>query len=402
MLLNYEVAGMFLQNPLGVFWKHADQAKFVRWYSPYLPMYLLEGSEAKTTGFNLTGFLSHKLDFWMNLFRVKSLGLLWLHPAVPLALAVLAVAIGFRRSPALPVHWRRVIPILIPLVVCIVIVDSSHPASVYRNYCFICFLLPVLLCVLWSAPFEIFLPKPIKGLLAAAFAFFVACVSVNQAMERCSTYRPPGAPSHGSDFIEFAAGDLSVQDALIRGDGLWPVAQAARAAAGMDAQIYCFNFPTGNASFLFPGTGLLTEPTGTRLGTDYGLIAFGNAEAAIAALKKRQINYFLVDFSLLFRGAVPYGPLFDPDHLAERFDLAWTGGAACLFTWHGQGKGPVPPEVVNAMRQSVQVGRKLPDPHPDGVWGRLADNMKAIYDYNQGKQGPVRRPPDLPRVTGWQ
>jgi len=402
MLLNYSIGGMFLDNPVRLMWKFADQARYSRWCSPYLEMFLLEASAPETGGISLTGFLSHDFDFWLSLFHVKSLGLLWIATPVPLILAAFAVAAAFVRPPGHSVRLMRVVPLLIPLGVCVLVVNTNHPDSVYRNYGFVCFFLPALLCLLWQAAFESLLPVRPRSALAAFFAVLVAGVSVYEALDRCSVRLWVNETSRWPDFIGFATGNLSVRDALARGDGLWPAAEGARSVVGTTPRIFTFNYPVGDASMLFPGDGVLTEPSHTSLGRDWDVVAFGDAEKARAALKDQKINYFLIDFNVRFRGALAYSPLFDPDHLAERFDLVWTGDGACLLTWRGEGMQPAPPFIVQAWRQRVRTNRKEPYPHPDGVMGRLYDNMKIIYDYNQGKGYPLRRPPDLPRVPGWQ
>jgi hypothetical protein len=285
---------------------------------------------------------------------------------------------------------------------CLLAVDSGGPDSVYRNYAFVCFLLPIVLCLIWQTAFKAFLPagaaaKNFTGLFAAVAAGF----SLVAALGRCNEGRLPEYPSRWPDFLAFAGGGISVRDALIRGDGLWPVADAVRRVIGPEPRVFTFAFPRGYASCLFPGSGMSTEPI-TSFGRNWHEIAFGDAAGAETALKSHQFNYFLMDFSLAFRGALAYAPIFDPDHLAERFDVVWAGGPACLLTWKGAGRGPVTPDIVNAWRQRVVVYRREPDPNPDGVMGRIYDNMKVIYDYNKGRLYPVVRPPDLPRVTGWQ
>lgn len=403
MLLNYLIAGMFLQDPTRPMWKFANQANFSRWCSPYLEVYILEGSKLETGGVSLMGFLSVDLDHWLRLFRVKSLGLLWIYPAVPVILATLALAVAFAPPRRHPVRLIRLVPVLGPLAVSIFIVNSGHPDSVYRNYGFTCFFLPLTLCVLWQSAFELFLPARAKGSFAAVFALLATAVSINGALHRYAAQPVPNASSRWPAFLEFATGRISLRDALNHGDRIWPVAEAAKNVVGINEKIYCFSpvpWSGGIASYLFPGSGLITEPT-WGLDRQWATIAFGDAESAAAALKKEQINYFLIDFSQGFRGAIPFSPLFDPGHFAERFDLVWAHGSACLVTWHGKGQ-PMPAILTDALHQRLEVNRTQPDPHPDGVMGRLYDNMKAIYDYNEGKDYPVRRPPNLPHVMGWQ
>ncbi|HWR97231.1 MAG TPA: hypothetical protein VN317_02335, partial [Candidatus Methanoperedens sp.] len=402
LLLNYLVGGMFLENPLRPMWQLADQGRFARWWTPLFPIFYLEGSAPTTGGVSLSGFFAHNAAYWLQLFRVQSLGILWPHWGAPLALAAVAVAAAALRPAAVTVRWLRVVPVLVPLVVCLVISDSGHPASVYRNYGFVCFLLPALLCFLWQAALQWFTPARARAALGAVLVVAAAGVSLNLAAQRGARFRPPNAPSRWADFVGFAKGDLSLRDALARGDGLWPVAESARALVGMEEQVLCLNRPARDGSFLFPGDGLLSQPSRTSFGGKWDQVVFGEADRAAAVLKQQRINYVLVDFSLPLWGLVPFGPLFDPDHLAERFDLVGWGGNACVLTWRGQGRQPLPPWVADNLRQRVRAQGRRTDAGWEGIWGRLFDTMKAIRDYNQGRPYPWQRPEGLPRVRGWQ
>ncbi|HEY6000425.1 MAG TPA: hypothetical protein VI078_14145 [bacterium] len=402
LLLNYLIAGMFLENPLRPMWTLADQARFARWWTPLFPMFYLEGSAPTTGGVSLSGFLAHDLRYWLRLFRVDTLGALWPHWGAPLALAGVGIAAAVARPAAVTVRWLRLAPVAVPLLVCLVISDSGHPSSVYRNYGFVCFLLPVVLCALWQTAFQWLTPRRARAALGAAAVLVAAGFSLNLAVQRAAKYRPPGVPSRWSDFAGFAAGEISTREALARGDGLWPVAESARDLVGMQARILCLNRPGADGSFLFPGDGLLSQPSRTSFGGKWDVVVFGGADRAAAVLKEQRIDYVLVDFSMPLWGLVPFGPLFDPDHLAERFDLVGWGGNACVLTWRGQGRQPLPPWVAENLRQRVRADVRRADPGWNGIWGRLYDTMAAIRTFNEGKPYPWQRPDGLPRVRGWQ
>ena len=207
------------------------------------------------------------------------------------------------------------------------------------------------------------------------------------------------------NFTDFALAKISVKDALVRGDGIWPVALEARSKIEPNAKILCFNnngFP-GTATHLFPGGGLITEPSRSSFGGKWHEIAFGNFQTAKAALESQSINFFLIDFNSVFFGCIPFSPLFDPDCLAERFEMVWASGSACLLTWRRekQGAPSLPPGVALALRQRVRHWESRPEGHPDLTFGRLYRNVRAIYDFNQGGTFPLRRPVDLERTKGW-
>jgi hypothetical protein len=399
MLLNYFVGGMPLSNPLGPMWKLADQARFSQWCSPYNVHYIFEGSEERTTNFSLGGLISKPAEFWIRLLRLQSFG--WIANSTLLAALASGLAIGAlsKREKVLP--WIvAVLPVLLPLGTCLLITNTSHPDSVYRNYGFVCFLIPPLLFSGWNC---------VTGLLTFRFnqsiggvAVILASISAFPAVHaRYEEYAKRHNSNRLADFVAFATGQISVQEALIRGDGLWDPSQNARNAIGLQKPLFSFVHPPMIASFLFPGPGLLTEPSRCGLGGKWDAIVFGDAESAKAELQKQGIDFFLIDFRQAFRGALPCSPLFDPSKLSERFDLVTALESSVVLTWKGAGQ-PMPEVVAQAWRQRVSMNRTLADPHPDGVMSRLYENIKAIYDFNRDKPLPIQRPPDLRKVMGWQ
>jgi hypothetical protein len=293
------------------------------------------------------------------------------------------------------------LPLIVPLAVALLITNTSHPDSVYRNYCFTCFLLPPFFCFVW---WWITVKIGLKLLTESAQLCIVSLIALSPLYDvrsRVADYENRHRPGRLSDFFEFALGHISFQEALSRGDGLWAPAQQARSLIGLEKKIFSFSHPPLIASYLFPGNGLLTEPSRYGFGGKWDLIVFGDPDSAKEELQKQGINYFLIDFTLPFFGALAYSPLFDPSHLYKRFDLVGGLGSSVLLTWKG-GAQPISAEISNAWYQRVSVNRWLPDPHPDGLMWRLYENTRAIYEYNRGLPLPVRRPEGLPRVSGWQ
>jgi hypothetical protein len=231
-------------------------------------------------------------------------------------------------------------------------------------------------------------------------------ITLSASHERVKEQRPPGAPSRWQDFWGFATGALSLEDALARGDGLWAAAIEAKKQVGPGEKILCFNNGfSGIASHLFPGEGLITEPSRSCFEGKWQDIVFKGPEFAKAVLQKQNINYFLIDLGIRFFGCIPYSPLFEPDKLNERFDLVWMSGRTCLLTWKGQGpnaRKDLPITFIWSMRDRVKNWRLAHESHPDFVFGSLYQNMKIIYDFNQPNDFPLKRPPELTRVKGFQ
>jgi hypothetical protein len=401
MTLNYLINGMPLQNPTGPMWKLSNQSQFSRWCSPYNMYYLFEGSNERTTSLSLGGLFSKPSAFWEHLLRMDSYGIIG-KPGFVFPISLLAfVSVAFRRySSSRPLLGLA--PLGFPLLTCLLITNTSHPDSVYRNYGFVCFLIPPLLFAFSVLALRLLpTPPPPASPIGPLVLLLIALSPSAQLAERYQSYCQRHQPQRASDFIRFALGHLSVQDALMRGDGLWLAAQQARNTIGLNEKIFSFCHPPPIASFLFPGEGLLTEPSRYGFGGKWDTIVFGDADTAMNELKRQNINHFLIDFSQPFFGALAYSPLFEPAKFAERFEVVTGIENSVLLTWK-KGVAPMPSAVSNAWSQRVALSRSRPDPHPDGVMARLYDNIKAIYEYNAGKPLPIQRPPALPKVTGWQ
>jgi hypothetical protein len=186
---------------------------------------------------------------------------------------------------------------------------------------------------------------------------------------------------------------------------LWQEALSAKARVGVNEKMLCFNnngFPTARAAHSFPGSGLITEPSRSSFAGLWHVIAFGKAEQARAALEKQGIDFFLIDFNRKFFGCIPFSPLFEPRHLGERFDLVWARGTVCLLTWHGRGTGQIPPEYVDYMSQRVEQWHQRPEDHSDRLFGQQYQSMKALYDFNQGRDYPLKRMQNLLHVHEWE
>ena len=266
LLLNYAVSGMPLENPWRFMWGLANQAKFSRWCSPYLPTYFNEGSSQNLGRVSLLAFLQNQRTpaDWMTLLRGSELaGLLPAWPAL-LVLPFVIIAGTIGRKDGTRTSSRRALPLLLALIVAVGIADiPGSPQSVYRNYAFMPFYLAPLLVIGWKQAIDWIPLGWTRPLFSSAHLFsYPAAARVISAWNRMYAQRAAAGHSRWPDFAAFATGRISLQEALARGDGLWPVAQAARAAIGISRNIFCFNrWISYEGSFAFPGTGLLTEPS---------------------------------------------------------------------------------------------------------------------------------------------
>ena len=406
LVLNYSISGMLLENPLPTMWKFANQEKLNRWCSNYLLVYATIGTgqlDGKLIQQGLLGTLK-PWPYWFALFRGTFLPGILPHPGIFPLLAGIATVAAALRPARVTIRWSGLLVIVLTVVFAFFIACKLGDAlSVNRNYAFMAFYSAALLAVFWKLLADWLLPDGLRPPITVLFMGLAAMVTLNAAFSRADGQRRLGSPSRWPAFLSFATGEISIRAALEQGDGLWRSATEARLAVGFDRKIFTLNHGIGElASHSFPGLGLLTEPSRTSLGGKWHRIVLGEAAAAERELRQQGIDYFFIDFTRMFLGCMAFSPLFSPDHLAERFDLVWANQTGCVLTWRGRGAQAVPPVIVNALRQRVQEGRKLPDPYPDGVFGRLYDRMKLIYDYNAGRDYPVLLPPNLPPVKGWE
>jgi hypothetical protein len=419
--INYAFTGLFLDIPLGQMWRIGDQVKFSSWCSPYLPFCFMEGaSETKSSFLDFSKLLeSHQSQgywikasfqnepYWLNLYRLSEMPGLFFG-AGSFCVLVITFAIAFfrkRSTPGFP--GALFIPvILVTLLTVLVAATPGYPVNLYRNYGFVAFLSASILCGLWKVFFDFFVPSKFRPIVVVLFILTAASICTLGAFNRASLQRPIGEPSRFKDFMDFAIGKISTEEALKSGDGLWSAALEAKSRIGINEKIFCFNNNgfLGSAAHSFPGNGLLTEPSRSSFNGKWHVIAFGDALQAKEELEKQGINHFLIDFKSQFFGCIPFSSLFDPDYMMERFDLVWADATTCLFTWKGYRTAAIPsiPSLyVELMRQRVQHWSHRPEGHPDRIFGSQYQNLKAIYDFNQGGSYPLKRPNNLPRLQGW-
>jgi hypothetical protein len=406
LLFNYWVSGMLIDNPLRVSWALADQDKFSRWCSPYLVEYLTEGSGdavGAINGISLTHLANTR--FWY-LFRLKFLAPLFPGPWMACGLTVALVYRLWR--------WRRddldrvralVACLTVPAIAMIVAEILQIEPSIYRNYIFLMFYECCILAATWAALFS-FIPGRLGPLFAGLVMVYVICGSTANATHRRTHKDAMSRCRNLVTYGRFAAGLISTREALQQGDGLWPELLAAKEQIGRDEPILCLTrdgqLSTALAAYFFPGSGLLTEPSATSFHGRWHEIAFGDADQAERILRSQGINHFIIDMKMDCFGGVVYSPLFEPETIEGRFQLAFRQGNFYVLTWRKEGGIPLPDEFVVQVCSRAMHWRTDPPDYPDARYYRLYQNVQAIYKANKAKSYPIVRPRDLDRVDGFQ
>jgi hypothetical protein len=286
--------------------------------------------------------------------------------------------------------------------------SGQHPDSLYRNTVFICFFEILLLSCLWYRALGL-LPARSKPLAIYCLAAYVSYTTLSAALVHANTNRPGwygrDSGNHIASYVDFAVGRISVEQALLRGDGLWLPALKAKQLVGYETKILCLTRPAQSATYFFPGSGVIIE--GARsFDAQWHVIAFEDKERAERTLKNQNINYFLVNCEQPFFGAIPFNPLFAADEIGKRFDAVAQWNDSYLITWRHEGRSPLSQNFIRSWKRKMaeaESGSTLPlRKGSDAIMFGLYRNMKVIYEYNKGRDFPIRRPPNLAHVQGWQ
>ena len=370
-------------------------AALSRWCSPYLVEFFNEVSEDYEGAINVPHFVNHSVKHFERLARVKYIrGYYPGHAGVMLLALAAALGAWIRRAStgARPIHLALMVPFL---ALAATIGDVLKlDASIYRNYVFLLFFVCALLGLAWMLAFA-WVPRKVSAWVLPIFAVIAVATTEIEVFRRHAARRDHAGSL--TDYARFAAGQLSVRDALSRGDGLWAEAVEAKKRVGFHTPILCLSrvdyaIP-GLAAHVFPGNGLLTEPSRTSLGGQWHIVAFEDAATARRVLADQGIHYFLVDPSQDLVGCIPFSSLFEPDGLAGRFRVVESWGNLHLLTWAGNAGDPLPDRFVRLYRDRLASLRQK-----QHACIRLYDILAASYRFNKGRGYPLTRPPGLPRL----
>lgn len=197
-------------------------------------------------------------------------------------------------------------------------------------------------------------------------------------------------------YVDFASGKVSPKQALMSVPLLSGDWVEAKYAVGLETPLLALTRPAYRniANYIFPDAAILTEPSRTSFHGKWHLIAFEGPEHARMILKSLGINFFLIDFAtdMPIFGAIPCSNLFSPDHIGEYFDIFWKKGTIYVLTWKGNGTEDINNSFIDKWH------RKLTESQ---VFQGLFHNVKVIYEMNRGRELPIKRPFNLPRVPGW-
>ena len=204
---------------------------------------------------------------------------------------------------------------------------------------------------------------------------------------------------HGSNklkwhWIDFALGKSNIADAYAEQNLLWKPGITACEQVPPDTPIW-YSQVTGE-HFESPHCRFETFSS-YAMGRDFAVINFDDAEKAEAALRRQNLNYFLIDTTEPFFDILPYSALFSPEEIGNHFGVAWSQGGVYLLTWRSLQTKPLPAEFFTNYRRSVKSALKWAD------FAALHHALLGYYiDWKRNPHWPIAVDPRAPHPRGWQ
>jgi len=415
MTVNYFTTGLFEITPFRIFWAVADQARLSQWVSPYLILYLKESSNPDLGIFRTTSDFG--LTTWfISIFRLYTVR--YLFPAQTLLsgldgiryipnlglLMLLSLMIGYALIRGFRPNYKYdVMTVLSPIlamigVATVLIFINNQSLSVFRFFAFTIFFVVIVSVALWRLFLDIIVTLPLRSL----FSYLVIGIAVTWAV--LDLYYRYDSKVFESE-IKFALGQTSFQEVysniepeLYPGTGVfWPSAAKAVEIIGYNTRLWSFHTSDGIGTI--PGQHIVSEVSYAYNG-NWPVMVFAEPEAAKAAFKKEEINYFLLDLNQPIFGALPYSPLFAPNNIEKYFEIVWRQEGerdqeVYLLTWRGEEAQAVPltSEFLKRWEEALSVSVAH-----FGDTKVLYDQMKYYYDSHGGRSYPIPSDFTLPDV----
>jgi hypothetical protein len=402
---NYLATGMFDDVPLRIMWSLSDQQKFSQWVSPYMMLYLLEGSNSAigTIGLNSPP----TLEWYLGAFHIDKMLFLpqpwnsysWSLFASLIAASSVSVVIGYRTNK------RSFFDKSILLFLSIIIIGTAillpiflkQRISLYRTYILIIFFMLLLLVSLWEMGSAIIFQQKTSNLILNILLFIgwtLLLFNTRNGIFPITPMHEQGQfvvslqPQISRTTIYFS-GRQSVAD-IVKTIGIdYSDYYQAHQFIGEDKRILSFF----NYVWILPGRTIEREIDFAY--KEWHLMVFGEPEEAKKAFQREGINYFLISndpYKWHPIGALPLSPLFNPDNLPNNFDVIWKSdqGLTYLITWKGTNLKTFPWE-----KEFLETNKAKE--FPTGLYERV-----RLYYQKYGTNYPVYPDNSLPPVQGFQ
>jgi hypothetical protein len=195
-------------------------------------------------------------------------------------------------------------------------------------------------------------------------------------------------------WIDFALGRTTIAQVYAEHDFLWKPGITACEQVPADTRIWSFQI----IRQLFESPHCRFETfISNAMGRDFAVINFDDADKAEAALRRQNLDYFLIDTSSPLFDILPYSPLFSPEQIGRHLGVVWSQGGVYLLTWHSPQTTPLPPEFFEGYRKSLKITLFFAD------FAALHHAVGGYYlDWKRNPHWPIVVDPHAPRPKGWQ
>ncbi len=392
MVINYFTTGMAEITPFRFFWQHADQMRFSKWISPYQLELASEASNPAMGRFNAPDLATgSSLTTLSDVFKLGSIRYLYVTPtvfivSVSAAVLWMAIGVGRRREKYLTGISVPAVLFLLVSFANVIAFNLNQPVSLLRYYVFSIFLVVTVGTVLWwKIVFSWIKARRAARIAASVVAILVGSWSCVDVFQRYPVKDMTGA-------FSFAVGRTSIAGAYEMGEALWAPAVEICHRVGRDTRLWSFSHTRYSMA---PGCQLETLYS-FGLYQDWHKIIFGSPETGMGLLKKQQLNYFIVDLSSHFFDFFPYTPLFSPENIGRYLGVVWKRGPVYLLSWKDRSSFDIDDDFLESYRKKLDEDQSCLYLH------RIYDRLRMIYENNPKDRYPVRRPPNLPPLKGWQ
>jgi len=413
--INYSLTGLFEITPFRVFLSHWNENIFGKFFSPYLMIYLAQGSGPDMG----TVSLEIKNDFlilYPMVLRLNELPtslvpygislIIVLFVLICCLLARLNILSSKARSQTGRILSTLTIPSLLMLLFVFVTVFAvNQRTSLYRSTEYIVYYSAL---VLFSIVFLFFLFLQV-GIEMSVFALskmqlkkkYSLCMTTNTVLSVLAImliflFITSGLPKlrelDATKQLSFILGRTNLADSLAvdlnAPRGLAKFREQKLASGSIVSFVIGTRF--GDLFYHYPG--VATEMS-YAFGKDWHILAFESPDKVKEYYQKLGINYFMIDTEGSVFGCLPFSPLFQWQTLDKYFDVCFGENGIYILTWKNGEKSNITKEIKEKWKQTL-AKKNFSRP--------LYERVKLIYEYNNGLLHDIKIPPNLPSVEGWQ
>jgi len=445
LLYNFWLTGLYEITPFRVFLRFWNQKVFSKWVSPYLMLYLSEGSSPDLGSLGFAG-KSQNIFMYARLFRLEKFVLspsFWF-----ILIGVIAAYVihknsswiisqatkgffGFFVSDQPPIDvklytstkeshynfygyrlfatqedsqysaFRRlsiIYYLLFPaitmcLLVFVVYLTVNQPVSIIRMSEFVSIFVTItvisfIMLVVFSISNPIFC-RAISVLVPIAIS-----------LSMCSMVLTNGHNGKIRIPLKFAFGLSSLAEVSPSQTICLTQMKELKRIAGPGSRIVSLNLDTDYGVLFLEYPGIITEVS-YSFGNSWHQIVFGAPDIAKQTLQQQEINYFLVNLQSPFFGSLPFSPLFSGDSLVKNFRVLWRSKDTFLLTWNNA-PSSIDNDFCNLWNNAMTIAMPTVMDGKQDYGKQLYERIYFLYKYNSGTTSTITRPTFLGRVQGWQ